>query len=86
LSPDGFYSSAHLANRRKGEQHNGPTYIAFLSSFCYVSVIWLNHRAVFARVCYCDRSLRLANLFLLLTPALIPFPTRCAVRGHPKWH
>jgi uncharacterized membrane protein len=51
------------------------SYIAFLASFCYVGVIWLNHRAVFARVCYCDRSLHLANLFLLLTSALIPFPT-----------
>jgi uncharacterized membrane protein len=30
---------------------------------------------VFARVRYCDRSLHLANLFLLLTSALIPFPT-----------
>jgi uncharacterized membrane protein len=51
------------------------SYIAFLASFCYVGVIWLNHRAVFARVRYCDRSLHLANLFLLLTSALIPFPT-----------
>src|ERR1700687_1061852 len=49
--------------------------IALLASFCYSGVIWLNHRAVFARVRYCDRSLHLANLFLLLTSALIPFPT-----------
>jgi uncharacterized membrane protein len=52
-----------------------PTYIAFLASFCYAGVIWLNHRAVFARVRYCDRGLHLANLFVLLTSALIPFPT-----------
>ena len=52
-----------------------PGYIAFLASFCYAGVIWLNHRAVFARVRYCDLSLHLANLFLLLTSALIPFPT-----------
>jgi uncharacterized membrane protein len=51
------------------------SYIAFLASFCYAGVIWLNHRAVFARVRHCDRSLHLANLFLLLTSALIPFPT-----------
>src|SRR5258708_2825461 len=51
------------------------SYIAFLASFWYAGVIWLNHRAVFARVRYCDRSLHLANLFLLLTAALIPFPT-----------
>jgi TMEM175 potassium channel family protein len=43
------------------------SYIAFLASFCYAGMIWLNHRAVFARVCYCDRGLHLANLFLLLT-------------------
>jgi uncharacterized membrane protein len=52
-----------------------PSYIAFLASFCYAGVIWLNHRAVFARVRYCERGLHLANLFLLLTSALIPFPT-----------
>jgi uncharacterized membrane protein len=51
------------------------SYIAFLASFCYAGIIWLNHRAVFARVRYCDRSLHLANLFLLLASALIPFPT-----------
>ena len=51
------------------------SYIAFLASFCYAGVIWLNHRAVFARVRYCDRTLHLGNLFLLLTSALIPFPT-----------
>ncbi|WFU82535.1 TMEM175 family protein [Bradyrhizobium sp. CIAT3101] len=52
-----------------------PSYIAFLASFFYTGVIWLNHRAVFARVRYCDRGLHLANLFLLLTSGLIPFPT-----------
>src|SRR6201990_1110409 len=51
------------------------SYIAFLASFFYTGVIWLNHRAVFARVRYCDRGLHLANLFLLLTSGLIPFPT-----------
>lgn len=38
-------------------------------------MIWLNHPAVFARVRYFDRTLHLGNLFLLLTSALIPFPT-----------
>ena len=52
-----------------------PNYVAFLASFCYVGIIWLNHRAVFSRVRQCDRSLHLANLFLLLTSGLIPFPT-----------
>ena len=52
-----------------------PNYIAFLASFFYTGVIWLNHRAVFSRVRYCDRGLHFTNLVLLLTSALIPFPT-----------
>lgn len=52
-----------------------PNYIAFLASFAYVGIIWLNHRAVFSRIRYCNRSLHLANLALLLTSGLIPFPT-----------
>ena len=52
-----------------------PNYIAFLASFFYIGIIWLNHRAVFSRVRYCNRSLHLANLLLLLTSGLIPFPT-----------
>jgi uncharacterized membrane protein len=52
-----------------------PNYLAFLASFFYVGIIWLNHRAVFSRVRYCDRSLHFANLLLLLTSGLIPFPT-----------
>ena len=46
-------------------------YIAFLASFWYAGVIWLNHRAVFARVRYCDRNLHLANLFLLPIAGLV---------------
>ncbi len=51
------------------------TYVAFLASFLYVAVIWLNHRAVFARVRFSDLNLHWANLILLLASALIPFPT-----------
>src|SRR6201996_1220806 len=52
-----------------------PNYLAFLASFFYVGIIWLNHRAVFSRVRYCDRGLHFANLLLLLTSGLIPFRT-----------
>ncbi|OSJ30412.1 hypothetical protein BSZ19_24700 [Bradyrhizobium japonicum] len=57
------------------------SYIAFRSSFFYTGVVWLNHRAVFARVRYCDRTLHLANLLLPRQSAFAaniwthPFPT-----------
>lgn len=70
VRPD--YAPGHLLERLQAQW---PNYIAFLASFSYVGIIWLNHRAVFSRVRYCSRSLHLANLLLLLTSALIPFPT-----------
>ncbi|MGB8276484.1 MAG: TMEM175 family protein [Methylovirgula sp.] len=70
VRPD--YESGHLLQKLQAQW---PNYIAFLASFFYVGIIWLNHRSVFSRVRYCSRSLHLANLLLLLTSALIPFPT-----------
>src|ERR1700724_3497754 len=70
VRPD--YVSGHLLEQLLAQWAN---YVAFLASFLYVGIIWLNHRAVFSRVRYCNRSLHLANLILLLTSGLIPFPT-----------
>ena len=66
------YVPGHLLERLLTQW---PNYLAFLASFFYVGIIWLNHRAVFSRVRYCNRSLHLTNLLLLLSSALIPFPT-----------
>ena len=70
VRPD--YEPGHLLEKLQAQW---PNYIAFLASFSYVGIIWLNHRAVFSQVRYCSRSLHMANLLLLLTSALIPFPT-----------
>ena len=66
------YESGHLLEKLQAQW---PNYIAFLASFFYVGIIWLNHRAVFSRLRYSSRSLHVANLLLLLTSGLIPFPT-----------
>jgi uncharacterized membrane protein len=66
------YQPGHLLDKLLGQWS---TYVAFLASFLYVGVIWLNHRAVFARVRFSDLNLHWANLILLLASALIPFPT-----------
>jgi uncharacterized membrane protein len=72
------YEPGHLLQKLLGQWS---TYIAFLSSFLYVGVIWLNHRAVFARVRFSDLKLHWANLLLLLSSALIPFPTAILARA-----
>lgn len=52
-----------------------PAYVAFLGSFLFVGVIWTNHHAVFRRIRAVDRGLSWANLGILLTTVLLPFPT-----------
>ena len=52
-----------------------PSYLAFLASFAYVGVIWLNHHSAFTRIRSADRGLHWWNLMVLLTTAVLPFPT-----------
>jgi uncharacterized membrane protein len=52
-----------------------PSYLAFLASFVYVGVIWLNHHAAYTRIRSADRGLHWWNLMVLLTTAVLPFPT-----------
>jgi uncharacterized membrane protein len=49
--------------------------LAFLISFLRVSVIWLSHHGLFARVRRVDRTLLWLNLGLLLNCMIIPLPT-----------
>jgi len=49
--------------------------VAVLISFVRVSVIWLNHHGLFARIRRVDRRLLWLNFGILLTCAIIPFPT-----------
>jgi uncharacterized membrane protein len=53
-----------------------PAYVAYLASFGYLSVLWLNHHAVFTRVKYVDRGLKAWNIAVLFTTATLPFPTQ----------
>jgi TMEM175 potassium channel family protein len=52
-----------------------PSYLAFFASFVYVGVIWLNHHSAFTRIRSADRGLHWWNLMVLLTTAILPFPT-----------
>jgi uncharacterized membrane protein len=52
-----------------------PTYVAYLASYMYIAVVWLNHKYAFRRIALADRGLHWANLGVLFTTALLPFPT-----------
>ncbi|MGK5440687.1 TMEM175 family protein [Micromonospora sp. URMC 105] len=52
-----------------------PTYLAYVTSYLWVAVGWLNHKGTFHRVRCTDRGLHWWNLAVLFTTALLPFAT-----------
>lgn len=52
-----------------------PSYAAYATSFFTIVVIWVNHHAVLDSIERLDRRLLFLNGLLLLTVAIIPFPT-----------
>jgi uncharacterized membrane protein len=58
-----------------------PAYLGYFASFFYVAVIWLSHHQAFVAIRRVDNGVHLANLLLLFTTALIPFPTAVLSRA-----
>jgi uncharacterized membrane protein len=52
-----------------------PHYIAFVTAFLTIAVMWANHHDLFRIIDKSDRGLMLANAFLLLSISFLPFPT-----------
>ncbi|MGH3257951.1 MAG: TMEM175 family protein [Streptosporangiaceae bacterium] len=52
-----------------------PAYLAYLASFAYVGVIWINHHNLFTRIAWVNGGLLWRNLALLGAMSVLPFPT-----------
>lgn len=52
-----------------------PTYFAFLLSFAFIGIMWVNHHRLFNHIRKCDNGLLFLNLLLLLGITAVPFPT-----------
>jgi uncharacterized membrane protein len=52
-----------------------PSYLAFLTSFATVLIMWVNHHGIFRLVRRCDAMLLFTNGLLLLFVTVVPFPT-----------
>ena len=52
-----------------------PSYLAFVTSFFTILIMWANHHAIFNLVRRSDAEFLFANGFLLLLVTVVPFPT-----------
>jgi len=52
-----------------------PTYVAFLISFAFIGIMWVNHHRLFNHIRRTDNGLLFLNLLLLLGVTIVPFPT-----------
>ena len=52
-----------------------PNYLAYVVSFLIIGIMWANHHTIFRLIDRTTHGLIVANLFLLLLVAFIPFPT-----------
>jgi uncharacterized membrane protein len=70
---DSSYATEHGLLRAMG--HEWPAYLAYLTAFITIAIMWLNHHALFDKIAHLDKSLAWTNLVLLLTVSVLPFPT-----------
>jgi uncharacterized membrane protein len=68
--------STHSTDLSHDLLHRWPSYLAYVTSFVTIGIIWINHHhtvSLFGRV---DRTMLFLNNLLLLTIAFMPFPTK----------
>jgi uncharacterized membrane protein len=56
--------------------HIWPSYLAYVTSFLTIGIIWINHHHTMALIGRVDRTFLFVNIVLLMVIAFLPFPTR----------
>ena len=52
-----------------------PTFLAYVTSFLMILIMWMNHHALMQNIGRSDQRLQLFNGLLLMVVSLFPFPT-----------
>jgi uncharacterized membrane protein len=56
--------------------HHWPAYLAYVTSFLTLGVVWLQHAAVISTLRAADAKLYRLNIAVLVIAAFVPFPTK----------
>ena len=68
--------SARSADLGHDLLHLWPSYLAYVTSFVTIGIIWINHHHTVSLLGRVDRTMLFINNLLLLTIAFMPFPTK----------
>ncbi len=68
--------TAHTHDLGSALLHLWPSYLAYVTSFITIGIIWMNHHTCVETMARVDRTFLFLNLLLLLTVSFLPFPTR----------
>jgi TMEM175 potassium channel family protein len=68
--------SAHTNDLGSALLHLWPSYLAYVTSFITIGIIWMNHHTCVETIAKVDRPFLFLNLLLLMTVSFLPFPTR----------
>jgi TMEM175 potassium channel family protein len=61
--------------------HLWPSYLAYVTSFLTIGIIWMNHHHTVSLLGRTDRTMQFLNILLLLTIAFLPFPTKLVAQN-----
>jgi uncharacterized membrane protein len=61
--------------------HLWPSYLAYVTSFVTIGIIWMNHHHTCSLLARTDRTMQFLNILLLLTIAFLPFPTKLVAQN-----
>ncbi len=61
--------------------HLWPSYLAYVTSFVTIGMIWMNHHHAVSLMGRIDRTFLFINILLLLTIAFLPFPTKLVAQN-----
>jgi|SRR5215470_13029953 len=61
--------------------HLWPSYLAYVTSFLTIGIIWMNHHHTVSLLARTDRTMQFLNILLLLTIAFLPFPTKLVAQN-----
>jgi uncharacterized membrane protein len=66
------------SGRNLGHQlvHLWPAYLAYVTTFVTIGIIWMNHHHTVSLIGRVDRPMLFINNLLLLVVAFLPFPTK----------